>query len=211
MSKLRIFLFDTETNGFRGSSVLSFSGTVLEIYRAEDGKIKLKTNEKIDDYFLPKEKWNPGAARVHGMTKKYIQEKIFEKHCDRGWDNFDNPMQQTVYKQLLNSCDLIVAHNLAFDESFFKFKIKEEKKYCTMLAMKDALAIPHAKHGIKNPKLMELANYYEVEYSEDKLHGSWYDVLVLRQVFIEMIKDKNSGLWKELDLMLKIKEESDEG
>lgn len=208
MSKLRIFLFDTETNGFKGSSVLSFSGTVLEITRSSNNKAKISVNEKIDDYFLPRvgEKWNHGAQQCHGMTIDYIKNKIFEKHTDRAYDSFSHPNQQKYVQQLFDSCDLIVAHNISFDESFLNFEIEDGRKYCTMLAMKDVVAIPHSKYWVKNPKLMELADYYEIKYNEDNLHGSWYDVLVLREVFIEMIKDKNTGLWDELNLMLKIKE-----
>ena len=120
-----IIFFDVETNGFKGSSVLSMSAIKVN-YDFEKSEWS-KVSEFNRFYFREEdEEMNEGAINVNGLTdevialeRKKLKDKIGEYPLTfkSDMDNFFMFCQDT---------DHFVAHNISFDRSFVDFSLKNQ-------------------------------------------------------------------------------------
>lgn len=205
-----ILVFDLETNGFHGSSVLEFSAKKYEFKELKD-RYKLKLIDKKDNYYLPEEPFNMNAYKVHGISIEKIKEKILDRLEKEIGDTEEIP----EYIQFFNSdytiteyikdVDIFVGHNIdSFDMSFLKkvhIKNAEVKAeiFDTMRLNTTHMKLPSNKkrHKYKSPNLREACEFYGVEFDENKAHNSKYDVHVNAQLFKKMIQEE-----KFLDILL---------
>lgn len=177
-----IIIFDVETNGMKGSSVLSISA------------IKLKINdsfekwEKVDEYNRfyyrnPGESINYGAINVNGLTDEVIKEKRINIKYP---ENFNEDIGS--FEKFCSGVDHFVAHNIKFDESFIPFKL--EKKFDTMLENIDEVKSSwnSKTNSYKWPKLIECANFYKVPFDDENFHESLYDVYITGRILYRMSK-----------------------
>lgn len=179
--RTKLIFFDVETNGLKGSSVLSISAAKI-IFDNESQEMFLE--DSFDRFYFRNdgEEINEKAISVNGLTDEVIEQK-------RSLSDFE--YKKTFLEDLeafYNFCDgaeHFIAHNIKFDRDFIPFNLKYQ--FDTMLANIDILKIP-GKYGFKWPKLMECANYYNVPLEEDNLHASMYDVLIMARVFYKMLK-----------------------
>lgn len=197
--RIALIFFDVESNGLQGSSGLSFSAIKLECW-IEGKKFKINKVGELNEFFKPRETWNSNSSKIHGITENNISEYRKNNRIFKEQEYFDDTFVQKNIQALFHSSELIIAHNINFDMSFMKFAYPKSKQYDTMPALKDRLAIPHPKYGLKMPKLSECAEFYNLEMDSSQLHGSLYDTRILSKVFCEMLKDK------ELDTMKRIVE-----
>ena len=182
-----IIFFDVETNGFKGSSVLSMSAIKVN-YDFEKSEWS-KVSEFNRFYFREKdEEMNEGAINVNGLTdeviafeRKKLKDKIGEYPLTfkSDMDNFFMFCQDT---------DHFVAHNISFDRSFVDFSLKNQ--FDTMKENIDILKIENNCGNYKWPKLIECAKYYKVPFEENQFHGSYYDVLIMFRIFYKMTKNE---------------------
>lgn len=178
MKEKNVLFFDTETNGFVGSSVLSFSGILVRFRLYDDGKLTYKKIEEYDRYYYPMEEYNEEAISVNHLDENAITDKR------AGADYSNNFIHDDYIIEILNKADKYVAHNIKFDRSFMPIQIPEEKQFCTMLENVNIVKAPNKnKKGYKWPKLIECVNFYGIEVTEEKLHSSLYDVEMLLEVF----------------------------
>lgn len=180
MNKKLIF-FDVETNGLRGSSVLSMSA--MEVSINLETLEMLKVGEFNRFYYRNKgEEINEGAIRVNGLTdeeigiRRSMSSEVYPK-------TFLEDLPSFV--EFCQGCDHYIAHNIRFDRDFLPFKLKYQ--FDTMLENIDIVKIM-GLNGYKWPKLIECANYYKVPLEEEKLHNSMYDVETMAKVFFRMRK-----------------------
>ena len=184
-----IIFFDVETNGFKGSSVLSMSAIKVN-YDFEKSEWS-KVSEFNRFYFREEdEEMNEGAINVNGLTdeviafeRKKLKDKIGEYPLTfkSDMDNFFMFCQDT---------DHFVAHNISFDRSFVDFSLKNQ--FDTMKENIDILKIENNCGNYKWPKLIECAKYYKVPFEENQFHGSYYDVLIMFRIFYKMTKNEIS-------------------
>ncbi|MCB0479608.1 MAG: 3'-5' exonuclease [Crocinitomicaceae bacterium] len=155
---MKILFFDTETSGLPinwkapASDINNWPRLIQlgYIYQDEERK-ELKQGNYIIKPFgftIPTE-----ASDVHGIST----EKALAEGLDLG------PVLD-VFHQLVSEADVLVAHNMAFDEKIMGAEfirngksdiIAGKSKICTMLKSIDFCAIP-GKYGYKWPKLEEL-------------------------------------------------------
>ena len=182
-----IIFFDVETNGFKGSSVLSMSAIKVN-YDFEKSEWS-KVSEFNRFYFREEdEEMNEDAINVNGLTdevialeRKKLKDKIGEYPLTfkSDMDNFFMFCQDT---------DHFVAHNISFDRSFVDFSLKNQ--FDTMKENIDILKIENNCGNYKWPKLIECAKYYKVPFEENQFHGSYYDVLIMFRIFYKMTKNE---------------------
>lgn len=182
-----IIFFDVETNGFKGSSVLSMSAIKVN-YDFEKSEWS-KVSEFNRFYFREEdEEMNEDAINVNGLTDEVIafeRKKLKDKIGDypltfkSDMDNFFMFCQDT---------DHFVAHNISFDRSFVDFSLKNQ--FDTMKENIDILKIENNCGNYKWPKLIECAKYYKVPFEENQFHGSYYDVLIMFRIFYKMTKNE---------------------
>lgn len=170
-----MIIFDTETNGFKGSSVLSISAIRVDFNHANQTFSKVA---EYDRYYFrsPGEQANFHAIRVNGLSDNVIDKK-------RSMANYPLHFSDDIpsFKEFCGTSALFVAHNIQFDQHFIPFKLPNT--FCTM---RTNTGIVNAGWTGKWPKLSEAANHYAINIKEDSLHSSLYDVLVTFEIFKAM-------------------------
>ena len=200
MTEHKLVIFDTETNGFRGSSVLSVSILIIDV--GLDDKLnllKFKKVQEINRYYFPVEfEYDEGAFNAHKLDEAKIKE-----HRDK--DPIKYPQYYLQDKEVADifkdKYALFIAHNISYDRDLIRIPIK--KTFCTMLSNAAILKIPGPyKNTFKNPKLEETARYYRVikEDTEGAFHESAYDTYLCSLIVWKMLKNKNHDLLSALGI-----------
>lgn len=196
-----ILFFDTETTGlvnwkqpdtWEGQPRLVQLGAIL----TEDSGRVVRTLGCIvrpDEFLIPIE-----ASNVHGITTEYA--------IETGIAQFD---AVTLFAQMLNKADKIVAHNYKFDKVVMNRELFQEeytfiddsKSFCTMLASTNICKLPHkgpkrwaGQGAYKWPKCSEA---YECLFSEklEGAHDALTDVRACMRIYFklqEMMKRDNN-------------------
>lgn len=173
---MKLFVFDTETTGFVEREgpievqpyIVQFSGILLEL---QDDKT-LKEIDRIDAFVKPPISIPFGASQVHGIYDKDVVDKA--------------PIinQMDTFLAYLNSADVVVGHNIEYDESVMNYELQRlgrkgdynpQKTLCTMKSSVEFCALPGRGIGYKFPKLNELYKKLFWEYFE-WAHSAIYDV-----------------------------------
>lgn len=183
---MRTIVFDTETTGLPKFSrspakfmrdnwphIVSLSWMILE------NDIVVETHSYIVkpiNWVIPDE-----SIAIHGITNQIAMTQGVE--LEHVIDNF-------MYEHY----DLMLAHNLEFDENVIvnaiywdlnrkNFLEFPHPKRCTMRLSRDICKLPTLYNGFKSPKLSELYRFvFGVNPEMAKLHGSLYDVEILVRI-----------------------------
>ena len=173
---MKLFVFDTETTGFVEREgpleiqpyIVQFSGILLELQPDKT----LKEIDRIDAYVKPPISIPFGASQVHGIYDRDVVDKpTIDEQID-------------VFLNYLNRADIVVGHNIEYDESVINYELQRlwrrgdyhpQKTLCTMKSSTEYCAIPWRGVGYKFPKLNELYKKLFGEYFE-WAHSAIYDV-----------------------------------
>ena len=175
-----VIVFDTETNGLNDCSVLSVSAIKIEV------DLELKCCREIKKfnrfYFRNKgEEIDETAIRINKLT----DEKINFKRQGEDYPKYF--LKDDGFRKFCNDTDYFVAHNIDFDS-------KLEHKFCTQ---KSNIDIVKKESGIegkyKYPNLMETAEFYDIKLDKSQWHGSEYDTYVCKEIFMAMLKSKETS------------------
>lgn len=178
----KIIFFDVETNGLKGSSVLSISAMKIE-YNEKTGEM-IKLGEYDRFYYRRKgEDVNEKAISVNGLTDDELARRRSSSEI-----SYPETFEEDVMA-FYNFCDgakHFVAHNIRFDRDFIPFKL--EYQFDTMIENTDILKLEGRYGNYKWPTLNKCADFYQVKLDPDMLHQSIYDVIVMARVFYKMNK-----------------------
>ena len=155
---MKAIYFDTETTGLRADGFLLngvvYPGKICQLayIMDEDGVLSPK------NFFFAVEAIDPDASRVNGLTVPLLLElssgAVFSDYADEIWQDFA-------------SADVLVAHNLAFDERFMRTEFQRlgmsfevgDKGFCTMRRFAPVLKLPGRGRFYKMPSLAEFATF----------------------------------------------------
>lgn len=185
---MKIFVFDTETTGFVEREwplevqpyIVQFSGILLET-QADKSLLEI---DRIDAYVKPPISIPFGASQVHGIYDKDVVEK---------WAIAE---QIDLFLSYLNRADMVVGHNIEYDESVINYELQRlnrrgdyhpQKTLCTMKSTVDFCALPGRGIGFKFPKLNELYKKLFWEYFE-WAHSAIYDVEATVRALEKLLK-----------------------
>jgi DNA polymerase III epsilon subunit-like protein len=186
-----LLFFDTETTGLPKNWKAPASNTnnwprlvqfAWQLYD-ENGKL-IESNSSIikpDNFVIPKE-----ASNVHGITteKAYVEGEDLQQVLEE-------------FKQKVDKANLLIAHNMSFDEKvigaeFFRLHnynpLSEIKKLCTMQSSTNICKID-GPYGYKWPKLEEL-HYFLFKTGFDNAHDAEADIQATADCYFEMKKRK---------------------
>lgn len=189
-SKMRVLIFDTETTGLpkARSKAYQLKGVWPHIVSISWIVMDSDTNQILTQksYVVKPNGWEipTESSAIHGISTEFAEKT-------------GAPLSVVMDEFMSTPRDMIVAHNLDFDENvvinaivwdlgksnFYGF---EPPKYCTMIASTDMCRLPSKfGRGYKPPKLSEL---YEHVFREKpilaQLHGSMYDTKILADILI---------------------------
>lgn len=178
MAVREIVMFDTETNGFYGKSLLSIFA-IKAIVDTENKTVKLKdTYDRF--YFRNKdEQFNPKAIEVNKLTDEELKKRRKEQNANYPLYYVED---KKSFEKFCEGTHMLIAHNyFGFDGKYY-VDFKPKNPWCSMESSPRELRLH------KNPKLKELAEFYKVPYNDENLHGAEYDTRVLGNCIYKMIK-----------------------
>ena len=190
IDRMKVLIFDTETTGLPTSRakaihapnvwphIVSISWLVLES----------NTNEILTQksYIVKPKGWTIPAdsIAIHGITNEIAQERGV-------------PLSDALGDFMATPHDIIVAHNLDFDENVIVnamtwdlgiqcFYGLDSPKYCSMVLSGDICRLPSKfGRGYKPPRLSELYEHvFRQKPIAAQLHGSMYDAKILADILI---------------------------
>ncbi len=185
---MKLFIFDTETTGFVERDgpkevqpyIVQFAGILLE----SSWDNQLQEIDRIDAFVKPPISIPFGASQVHGIYDKDVTDKA--------------PIAEQIdqFLSYLHRADLVVGHNIEYDESVINYELQRlgrrgdyhpQKTLCTMKSTVDFCAIPGRWIGYKFPKLNELYKKLFGEYFEGA-HSAMYDVEATVRVLQKLLE-----------------------
>ncbi len=185
---MKAFVFDTETTGFSSKDrplseqpyIVQFAGILGEASQ-EKGFVEI---ERINLMIKPRISIPFGASQVHGIYDKDVE---------------NAPYIEEVISQILrflNTADLVVGHNIEFDEQIIRDELarlgrngdyQPMKSLCTMRTSTDYCKLPGRGFSFKSPRLSELHKHLFGEYFTGA-HDAMFDVEATARSFGELLK-----------------------
>ena len=171
-----IFL-DTETTG------LSFQEghKIVEIACIET-KDLIPTNRVFHRLLNPQKKVSPEAFKVHGFSDDFL----------KGKDKFDEIVEP--FLEFIKGKKLMI-HNAPFDIGFLNSELKKvNKKPLNTNSVEDTLVLARSKFPSSSNSLDNLCKRFNIDLSKRTKHNALLDCELLRQVYINLVGEKEPSL-----------------
>ena len=180
---VRQVVLDTETTGIDFKS----GHRVIEIGCVEIINRKF-TGSEYQTYLNPDRDIDEGAAKVHGLTLDFLQDK------PRFIDIVDE------FLEFIKNSELLI-HNAEFDVGFLNNELKlvpEKNLLIDQMTEKivDTLQIAREKHPGQRNSLDALVQRYEVGGYDREYHGALLDSKILGDVYLAMTGGQSNLLFE---------------
>jgi DNA polymerase III subunit epsilon len=174
---LREIVFDTETTGtdFRNGDRVIEIGCIELLDRRPTGR-------EFHAFLQPDRAINPDAMAVHGITDEQLIGK---------------PRFPDVMKDFLTFIGdaPLVAHNAQFDFNFINMELQRcGAEPLDLARMVDTLQLARKKYPAGPNSLDALCKRFEIDASKRDKHGAIIDSLLLAQVYVELLGEKQASL-----------------
>lgn len=174
---MREIVLDTETTGLDPKT----GDRLIEI-----GCIELvnrrPTGNEYHRYINPERDVPAEAEAVHGLSTAFLKDK---------------PLFSAVaaeFAQFIGQ-DTLVIHNAAFDIGFLNMEFgRLRMPEIAMVRVVDTLALARRKHPAGPNTLDALCKRYSIDNSKRIKHGALMDSLLLAEVYIELLGERQSTL-----------------
>ena len=170
-------ILDTETTGLSTAE----NHRIVEIGCLElDNQIP--TKKIFHEYLNPQRSVSEDAYKVHGYSDKFLSDK---KTFSEIAENFLNFLKNKK----------IIIHNAPFDLSFlnYEFKLINRKGIDTQNVI-DTLEIARQKYPGSQNSLDALCKRFNIDNSKRKKHNALTDCQLLKEVYINLIGQKEPKL-----------------
>ena len=184
-------ILDTETTGLSTAE----KHRIVEIGCIElDNQIP--TKKIFHEYLNPQRSVSEDAYKVHGYSDKFLSDK---KTFSEIAENFLNFLKDKT----------IIIHNAPFDLSFlnYEFKLINRKGIDTQNVI-DTLEIARQKYPGSQNSLDALCKRFNIDNSRRKKHNALIDCQLLKEVYINLVDQKEPKLNLENDKILDSKFEN---
>ena len=184
-------ILDTETTGLSTAE----KHRIVEIGCIElDNQIP--TKKIFHEYLNPQRPVSEDAYKVHGYSDKFLSDK---KTFSEIAENFLNFLKNKK----------IIIHNAPFDLSFlnYEFKLINRKGIDTQNVI-DTLEIARQKYPGSQNSLDALCKRFNIDNSIRKKHNALVDCQLLKEVYINLVDQKEPKLNLENDKILDSKIEN---
>ena len=176
----REIILDTETTGLSpqdGDRIVDIGCVELINH--------LPTGKTFQVYINPERKMHADAARISGITDEFLADKpLFHEIVD---DFLDFVKDSTL-----------VIHNAKFDVDFLNSELSRlEKPLFSMDNVIDTLDIAHKKFPGAPANLDALCKRFNIDTSIRVTHGALVDSLLLADVYINLIENRQKTLFAE--------------
>tara|TARA_Y100000590_G_scaffold5752_1_gene7659 strand:- start:6257 stop:6934 length:678 start_codon:yes stop_codon:yes gene_type:complete len=181
-------ILDTETTGL---------STVDNHKIVEIGCIELNnqipTNNIFHQYINPQRPVSEDAYKVHGYSNKFLSDKKIFSEIAEDFLNFIKDKK-------------IIIHNAQFDLSFLNYELKNSNK--SLIEKKnviDTLEIARLKYPGAQNSLDALCKRFNIDNSKREKHSALVDCQLLKEVYINLLDQKEPKLKLENSDMTNLK------
>jgi len=170
-------ILDTETTGL----------SVNEKHRiVEIGCIELEnqipTNKTFHTYINPKRAVSEEALKIHGYSDKFLSDKKIFSEIAEDFLNFIKDKK-------------LVIHNASFDLSFLDYELKLlNKKAIDKKNVIDTLELARSKYPGSQNSLDALCRRFNIDNSKREQHSALIDCQLLKEVYINLLDQKEPKL-----------------
>ena len=170
-------ILDTETTGL----------SIIEKHRiVEIGCIELNnqipTNKIFHEYLNPKRKVSEDAYKIHGYSDEFLSNKKTFSEIAISFLNFIKNKK-------------IIIHNAAFDLSFLNYELKLiNQKVIDKNNIIDTLEIARQKYPGAQNSLDALCKRFNIDNSRREKHNALMDCQLLKEVYINLVEQKEPKL-----------------
>jgi DNA polymerase-3 subunit epsilon len=170
-------ILDTETTGLSPSQ----QHRIVEIGCIELNNL-IPTNNIFHEYLNPERKISEDAFKVHGYSNEFLADKKkFSEIADRFLEFIKNKK--------------IIIHNAAFDLSFLNYELGlVNKKKIDKKSTIDTLEIARQKYPGSQNSLDALCKRLNIDNSKRDKHSALMDCELLKEVYINLIDQKEPKL-----------------
>ena len=175
--KMLEIILDTETTGLSTTE----KHRIVEIGCVELEN-QIPTNKIFHEYLNPQRSISEDAYKIHGYSEKFLSNK---KTFSEIAENFLNFIKDKK----------IIIHNAAFDLSILNYEFTLiNKKAIDKNNVIDTLEIARQKYpGLQN-SLDALCKRFNIDNSKRKKHNALIDCHLLREVYINLVDQKEPKL-----------------
>ena len=170
-------ILDTETTGLSTAE----KHRIVEIGCIELNN-QIPTNKIFHEYLNPQRKVSEDAYKIHGYSNEFLSNKKIFSEIAKNFLNFIKNKK-------------IIIHNAAFDLSFLNYELKlinqEEINKNNII---DTLEIARQKYPGSQNSLDALCKRFNINNSGRKKHNALIDCQLLKEVYINLIEQKEPKL-----------------
>ena len=170
-------ILDTETTGLSTAE----KHRIVEIGCIELNN-QIPTNKIFHEYLNPKRKVSEDAYKIHGYSDKFLSNKKTFSEIAIGFLNFIKNKK-------------IIIHNAAFDLSFLNYELKLiNQKVIDKNNIIDTLEIARQKYPGAQNSLDALCKRFNIDNSRRGKHNALMDCQLLKEVYINLVEQKEPKL-----------------
>ena len=184
-------ILDTETTGLSNKE----KHRIVEIGCIELNN-QISTNNVFHEYINPQRPVSEEAYKIHGYSDKFLSDKKTFSQIAKNFIEFIKDKK-------------IIIHNAPFDLSFlnYEFKLIDRKGIDTQNVI-DTLEIARQKYPGSQNSLDALCKRFNIDNSIRKKHNALVDCQLLKEVYINLVDQKEPKLNLENDKILDSKIEN---
>ena len=170
-------ILDTETTGL---------STIQKHRIIEIGCIELEnqiaTNKIFHEYLNPQRAVSEDAFKIHGYSDKFLSDKKTFPEIAKSFLNFIKNKK-------------IIIHNASFDLSFLNYELRRiNQKEIDKKNVIDTLEIAQLKYPGSQNSLDALCKRFNIDNSGRKKHNAILDCQLLKEIYINLIDQKEPKL-----------------
>ena len=170
-------ILDTETTGLSTAE----KHRIVEIGCVELNN-QIPTNKLFHEYLNPQREVSEDAYKIHGYSDKFLSNKKIFSEVAKDFLNFIKNKK-------------IIIHNAAFDLSFLNYELKLiNQKEIDKNNIIDTLEIARQKYPGSQNSLDALCKRFNINNSRREKHNALIDCQLLREVYINLIEQKEPKL-----------------
>ena len=171
-----IFL-DTETTGLS----VRDGDKIVEVACIETENL-IPTKRVFHKFINPQKKISQEAFKIHGFSDDFLKEK----------EKFEDVADE--FLEFIEGKKLII-HNAPFDISFLNNELKKaNKKSLNEKEVVDTLSVARSKYPSSSNSLDNLCKRFNIDLSRRTKHNALLDCELLREVYINLIDQKEPTL-----------------
>ena len=170
-------VLDTETTGLSTTE----KHRIVEIGCVELNN-QISTNRIFHNYINPQRPVSEDAYKVHGYSDEFLSDKKTFSEIATNFLNFIKNKK-------------IIIHNAAFDLSFLNYELKRiNKKEIDKNNIIDTLEIARQKYPGSQNSLDALCKRFNIDNSKREKHNALIDCRLLKEVYINLVDQKELKL-----------------